>query len=34
MPVQIVRLSDCPEKMEQAAQWFHEKWKIPIGAYR
>ena len=34
MPVQIVRLSNCPEKMEQAAQWFHEKWKIPIGAYR
>lgn len=29
----IVRLTDQPEIKEQAAQWFHEKWQIPLEAY-
>lgn len=29
----IVRLIDRPELKEQAAQWFHEKWGIPLEAY-
>ena len=29
----IVRLTDKPEIKEQAAQWFHEKWDIPLNAY-
>lgn len=29
----IVRLMDKPELKEQAAQWFHEKWQIPLEAY-
>lgn len=29
----IVRLMDRPEKKEQAAQWFHKKWGIPLEAY-
>ncbi len=29
----IVRLSDMPELKNQAAQWFHEKWNIPLSAY-
>ncbi len=30
----IVSLTKRPELKEQAAQWFHEKWKIPLEAYR
>lgn len=26
-------LRDHPEWAERAAQWFHEKWGIPLGAY-
>jgi Predicted acetyltransferase involved in intracellular survival and related acetyltransferases len=33
MAYQIVRLLDQPEKKEEAAQWFHEKWGIPLEAY-
>jgi len=33
MRYEILRLSDRPEKQEQAAQWFHEKWHIPFSAY-
>lgn len=33
MEYQIIRLIDKPEIMEQAAQWFHEKWGVPIEAY-
>ena len=34
MDYKIVRLTDKPEIKEQAAQWFHEKWGIPLEAYR
>lgn len=33
MEYKIVRLSEQPEIKEQAAQWFHEKWNIPLEAY-
>lgn len=33
MNYEIVRLVDRPEMKEQAAQWFHEKWGIPLAAY-
>lgn len=33
MDYKIVRLTDRPEMKEQAAQWFHEKWGIPLEAY-
>lgn len=29
----IIRLCDKPELKETAAQWFHEKWGIPLEAY-
>ncbi len=29
----MVRLADWPEKKEEAARWFHEKWGIPLNAY-
>lgn len=34
MSYTIVRLTDRPAWKEQAAQWFHEKWRIPLSAYR
>lgn len=34
MDYEIIRLTDRPEIKEQAAQWFHEKWQIPLAAYR
>ncbi len=30
----LVRLVDQPQKQEEAAQWFHEKWDIPKEAYQ
>lgn len=33
MNYKIVRLIDRPEMKERAAQWFHEKWNIPLAAY-
>ena len=33
MKYEIIRLTDKPEIKEQAAQWFHEKWEIPLEAY-
>lgn len=33
MAYEIVRLADKPRIKEQAAQWFHEKWGIPLEAY-
>ena len=33
MDYQIIRLTDRPGLKEQAAQWFHEKWGIPLKAY-
>lgn len=29
----IIRLKDQPELLTAAAQWFHEKWGIPLEAY-
>lgn len=29
----IIRLKDKPILKEKAAQWFHEKWGIPLNAY-
>lgn len=34
MQYELVRLADKPELMEQAALWFHQKWGIPLEAYR
>ena len=34
MNCKIVRLTDKPELKEQATGWFHEKWGIPLEAYR
>ncbi len=33
MDYEIVRLRECPERKEEAAAWFHEKWGIPQEAY-
>ena len=33
MDYKIIRLIDRPEIKEQAEQWFHEKWDIPLKAY-
>ena len=33
MNYEIVPLKDMPEIKERAAQWFHEKWGIPLEAY-
>lgn len=30
----LTPLRDCPERLDSAAQWFHEKWGIPLSAYR
>ena len=34
MDYMIVKLRDLPSFKEQAAQWFHEKWGVPLEAYR
>lgn len=34
MRFDAVRLIDRPELMESAAQWFHEKWGVPLQAYQ
>ena len=33
MEYQIVRLIDRPEMKEQMANWFSEKWSVPLQAY-
>lgn len=33
MNYEMVRLIDRPGIKEQAAKWFHEKWRIPLEAY-
>lgn len=33
MDYKIIRLADSPEMKERAAQWFHEKWGVPLTAY-
>lgn len=34
MAYKIICLADRPDLKERAAQWFHEKWGIPLEAYR
>ena len=34
MNYELFRLVDRPELLESAAQWFHEKWHVPLEAYR
>ena len=34
MEYKIIRLIDHPERKDQAAQWFHKKWGIPLEAYK
>ncbi|MCI8694461.1 MAG: GNAT family N-acetyltransferase [Lachnospiraceae bacterium] len=34
MNYKIIRLTDQPEIKDEAAEWFHEKWGIPLEAYR
>lgn len=29
----IMKLKECPDKKEEAANWFHSKWGIPVNAY-
>jgi GNAT superfamily N-acetyltransferase len=33
MDYQMIRLTDRPEMKAQMANWFHEKWGIPLEAY-
>lgn len=33
MNYKIIKLVDKPQIKKQAAQWFHEKWGIPLEAY-
>lgn len=33
MQLELVCLRDVPQHLEQAARWFHEKWRIPLAAY-
>lgn len=30
----IIRIADSPYLADKAADWFHEKWGIPVEAYR
>lgn len=32
--VRIVRICEHAELLDEAAAWFHEKWGIPLSAYR
>ena len=34
MDYEIVRLRERPERKDEAAAWFHEKWGYPLEAYR
>ena len=34
MKYEIVKLRECPERKDEAAVWFHEKWGYPLEAYR
>lgn len=34
MEYKIINLSEKPEILDNAARWFHEKWGIPLKAYR
>lgn len=30
----IITIKDNPDRQKAAADWFHEKWKVPVEAYR
>lgn len=30
----IIKLTDCPERKDQAACWFAQKWSVPLSAYK
>lgn len=32
--MKIIKISEQPELIDTAAQWFHDKWHIPLEAYR
>ncbi|MGN0600468.1 MAG: GNAT family N-acetyltransferase [Oscillospiraceae bacterium] len=34
MKYEIIRITDRPELKQQAAEWFCDKWKLPVEAYR
>jgi GNAT superfamily N-acetyltransferase len=34
MSYDIIRLTDAPHSLEHMASWFHEKWGIPLSAYK
>ena len=34
MRYHIVKIKDHPELLDRASLWFHEKWGIPLEAYR
>lgn len=34
MEYKILNLRERPELLDQAAEWFHAKWGVPLGAYR
>lgn len=34
MSYRILRLSEHPDRIPDSAQWFSEKWGIPLSAYR
>lgn len=34
MEYKIITLDEKPEILDSAARWFHEKWGIPLKAYR
>ena len=34
MAYKIINLRDCPEQKDETAAWFHDKWGIPLEAYR
>lgn len=34
MEYEIVNLRDRPDRKEEAAAWFHDKWGVPLEAYR
>ena len=33
MRYNIVKLTECEKLIEQASEWFHQKWGIPEEAY-
>ena len=33
MDIKIIKLRDCPQLNEKAAEWFDEKWGVPTSAY-